>query len=169
MEKRRKEIGKGIAELVKNRVTIEEAEEFLKAIRNSEYSVIQQLNKPPAQISILALLMSSDVHRKAFSKVLKEICVPISAIESSFEGMVSTVLATNQISFTDVELPPEGRDHTFPVHIIVKCKDMIIVRVLINNGSALNVCPMSILERLNVDTPFIRPSTMIIRAFNGTL
>ena len=44
LEKRRKEIGKGTVELVRNRVTIKEVEEFLKVIRNSEYSVIQQLN-----------------------------------------------------------------------------------------------------------------------------
>ena len=40
LEKRRKEIGKGIAEPIRNRVTIEEAEEFLKVIKNLEYSVI---------------------------------------------------------------------------------------------------------------------------------
>ena len=138
-------------------------------IKNSEYSVIQWLNKSLAQISILVLLLSSDVHCKAFLKVLKETCVPTSAIEFAFEGMVSTVLATNQISFTDDELPPEGRDHTFPMHIIVKCEDIIIARVLIDNGSTLNVCSMSTLERLNVDTSLIRPTTMITRAFDGTL
>ncbi|KAK9997972.1 hypothetical protein SO802_017575 [Lithocarpus litseifolius] len=68
-------------------------------------SVIQQLNKSPAQISNLALLLSFDVHCNA---LLKEACVPTSATESSFEGMVSTMLATNQISFTDDELPLEG-------------------------------------------------------------
>ena len=102
-------------------------------------------------------------------KVLKETCVPTSATESTFEGMVSIVLVTNQISFTDDELPSKGRDHTLPMHIIVKCEDMIIAKVLIDNGLALNVCPMSILERLNVDTSLIRPTTMIIRAFDGTL
>ena len=48
LEKRRKEIGKGTAKPVKSRVTTQEAEKFLKVIRNSEYSVIQQLNKLPA-------------------------------------------------------------------------------------------------------------------------
>ena len=48
LEKRRKEIGKSTAELVRNRVTTEEAEEFLKIIRNSKYSLIQQLNRSPA-------------------------------------------------------------------------------------------------------------------------
>ncbi|XP_075645417.1 uncharacterized protein LOC142616447 [Castanea sativa] len=82
--------------------------------------------------------------------------------------MVSTVFATNQISFTDDELPPKGKDHSLPMHIIVKCEDMIVVRVLIDNGLALNVCLMSTLECLNVDTSLIRPTTMIIRAFDGT-
>ena len=55
------------------------------------------------------------------------------------------------------------------MHIIVKCEDMIVARVLIDNVSALNVCSMSILEHLNVDASLIRPTTMIIRAFVGTL
>ena len=74
LEKRRKEIGKGEAEPVRNRVTTEEAEEFLKVIRNLEYNVIRQLNKSPAQLSILVLLLSSDVHHEALLKVLKETC-----------------------------------------------------------------------------------------------
>ena len=56
-----------------------------------------------------------------------------------------------------------------PMHIIVKCEDMVVARVLIVNGLALNVCLMSTLECLNVDTSLIRPTTMIIRAFDGTL
>ncbi|XP_030970127.1 endonuclease 1-like [Quercus lobata] len=76
--------------------------------------------------------------------------------------MVSTILATNQIS-------PEGRDHTLPMHIIVKCVDMIVARVLIDNGSTLNVYPMSTLERLNVDTFLIHLTTMIIKVFDGSL
>ena len=48
LEKMSKEIGKSIAEPVRNRITIEEhsiAEELLKTIRKADYSVIQQLNK----------------------------------------------------------------------------------------------------------------------------
>ena len=145
------------------------AKEFLEVIRNSEYSMIQQLNKSPAQISILTLLLSSNVHQKALLKVLKETCVPTSATESAFEVMVSTVLATSQVSFTNDELSPEGRNHNLSMHIIAKCEDMIIAKVLIDNGSTLNVCPMSTLEHLNMDTSFICPTTVIIKAFDGTL
>ena len=102
-------------------------------------------------------------------KVLKETRVPTSATKSAFEGMVLTVLAANQISFMDVELPPEGREHTLSMHLIVKCEDMVVPKVLIDNGLALNVCPMSTLDCLNVDASLIYPTTMTIRAFDGTL
>ena len=54
------------------------------------------------------------------------------------------------------------------MHIVVKCEDMIVARVLFDNGSTLNICPMATLERLNMDTSLIHPSTMIIRAFDNT-
>ena len=54
------------------------------------------------------------------------------------------------------------------MHIIVKREDMIVARVLIDNRSALNVCLMSTLKRLNVDTSLTHPTTMISRAFDGT-
>ncbi|XP_040942156.1 uncharacterized protein [Gossypium hirsutum] len=50
----------------------EEAKEFLKFLKHSEYSVVEQLRKQPARISVLALLLSSEVHRSALMKVLNE-------------------------------------------------------------------------------------------------
>ena len=52
------------------------------------------------------------VQCEALLKVLKETHVPTSIIDYSFEGMVSLVLATNQVSFLDNELHLEGKDHT---------------------------------------------------------
>ena len=109
--------------------------------------------------------LSSEVYHEALLKVLKEVHVPTNITNSFFEGMVSLVLATNQVSFTDDELPLEGNDHTLAMHIVVKCKDMIVAWLLIGNGSTLNVYPIAILERLNVDMPLVKPSTMIVRAF----
>ena len=130
--------------------------------------MIQQLNKSPAQISILALLLSFEVHCEALLKVLKETHVPTGITDSSFKGMESLMLATNQVSFFNDELPPKGRDHTLAMHIVVKCEDMIVTKVLIDNGLALNVFPLVTLECLKVDMLLIKPSTKIIRAFDGT-
>ena len=153
----RKEISKSIAKPVRNRVPTKEAEEFSKTIKKANYILIQQLNKSPAQISILALLLSSEVHREALLKVLKETHVPTSITDSSFKGMVSLVLATNEVSFSDYELPLEGKDHTLAMHILVKYEDMIVARVLIDNGSALNICSMTTFKCLKVDMSFIKP------------
>ncbi|KAK9993580.1 hypothetical protein SO802_023283, partial [Lithocarpus litseifolius] len=113
-------------------------------------------------------MLSSKVHREALLKVLKETHVPTGITDSSFKGMVSLVLATNQLSILDDELPLEGRDHILPMYIVAKCEDMIVARVLIDNGLALKVCLMATLEHLNVDTSFIHPNTMIIRAIDDT-
>ena len=47
-----------IVELVKEK----EAVEFLKFLKHSEYNVVEQLHKQPARISVLALLLNSEVH-----------------------------------------------------------------------------------------------------------
>ena len=67
--------------------------------------MIQQFNKSPTQLSILAMLLSSEVYHEDLLKVLKETRIPTNIIDSSFKGMVSLVLATNQASFSNDELP----------------------------------------------------------------
>ena len=54
------------------------------------------------------------------------------------------------------------------MHIVVNGENKTVARVIINNWLALNVCPMATLECLKVDMSLIKPSTMIIKAFNGT-
>ncbi|KAA3454324.1 Retrovirus-related Pol polyprotein from transposon 17.6 [Gossypium australe] len=61
------------AEPVKSKtVAVEREKEFLKFLKHSEYSVMEQLRKQPVRISVLALLLSSEVHREALMKVLNE-------------------------------------------------------------------------------------------------
>ncbi|KAL5131146.1 hypothetical protein HKD37_12G034085 [Glycine soja] len=56
----------------KKEVSLEEASEFLRIIQQSEFKVIEQLNKTPARVSLLELLMSSEPHRALLVKVLNE-------------------------------------------------------------------------------------------------
>lgn len=100
---------------VKQPVSDEEAEQFLKLIKRSEYKVVEQLSKMPAQISMLALLLSSEPHRKALLKVLNEAYVPGSISTEKFSDMVGYILSANHLSFTDDEYIEEGRGHS-PSH-----------------------------------------------------
>jgi hypothetical protein len=72
------------------------------------------------------------------------------------------------LTFSDDELPPEGRGHVKALHITVKTRERIVAKVLIDNGSALNVCPMSTLDKLGIDQSSVRASNMIIKAFDET-
>ena len=84
-----------------------------------------------------------------------------------FEGIVSHITANNYLTFTEDELPPEGRGHNKAIHISVKYMNHFISRVLIDNGSSLNVMPKSILNKLPSDGIHLRPSTTVVRAFDG--
>ncbi|XP_073224697.1 uncharacterized protein [Cicer arietinum] len=48
------------------------------------------------------------------------------------------------------------------------CIDHIISRVLIDNGSSLNVISKSTLAKLPCDGTYMRPSPMVVRAFDGS-
>ncbi|XP_039022778.1 uncharacterized protein LOC120155276 [Hibiscus syriacus] len=70
-------------------VTENEAVEFLKFLKHSEYNIVEQLHKLPARISILALLLTLR-HRNALMKVLNHICAKRCA------SARDSVIATNR-------------------------------------------------------------------------
>jgi len=152
----------------KKEVSEEEVCEFLKMIKQSEYTVIDQLNRIPAKISLLSLMMNSESHRKALLKILNEAHVVHDLSVEKFEGIVGNITANNYLTFTDDEIPVEGVGHNKALHISVKCLDHILARVLIDNGSALNVMPKSTLAKLPFDGSYMKPSATIVRAFDGS-
>lgn len=54
-----------------------------------------------------------------------------------------------------------------PLNIVVKCNVKIVARVLINNRSLLHVCPLATLKMFDINLTYIRPSTTMVRAFDG--
>ena len=150
----------------KRKVTVEEANAFMKMVKDTEYKVVDQLRKTPAQISLLALLLSSEPHRDALMSVLKEALVPKEISASQIENLVGSVFS-GQITFGDEELSSEEQQHTKALHIVCKSMGYVLSRVMVDNGSALNVCPMSTLRHMKVDSALIHPTKSIVRAFDG--
>lgn len=182
VERRRQEIAKGKEKVTssdnlkealrpqvekKKPVFEEDAAEFLKLIKQSEYSIVEQLKKTPARISLLSLILDSAPHRNALQKVLNEAYVEPSISPDGFERLVGQIQAVNNITFTDDEIDAAGTGHTKPLHITLRCKGVTVAKVLIDNGSALNVLPLSTLNQLPVDKSLIRPSCTVVRAFDG--
>ena len=163
-----KEFSEGREDCGKKEVSLEEASEFLRIIQQSEFKVIEQLNKTPARVSLLELLMSSEPHRALLVKVLNKAHVAQDISVEGFEGIVNNITANNYLTFTEEEIPVEGRGHNRALHVLVKCMEHVMAKVLINNGSSLNVMPKSTLEKLPFNASHMRPSSMVVRAFDGS-
>ena len=151
-----------------NKESKEETEELLQFIRQSEYSIIDQLNRTPAKITLLSLIMSSEPHRNALLKVLSEAHVPHTISQEKVERIVGHITASDHLTFTEEELPLEGSNHNKPLHISIKCKEYLIAKVLVDNGSSLNVMPKCTLDKLTIQGTRLRPSSTIVRAFDGS-
>ena len=89
-------------------VTDEYAYEFLKFIQQSEYKVIDQLNRMLAKVSLLELLMHFVSHRKLLMKILSGAHVDQKISLYKFEGIVSHITANNYLTFTEDELPQKA-------------------------------------------------------------
>ncbi|XP_071939079.1 uncharacterized protein [Coffea arabica] len=152
---------------IKPTVTEKEAVDFLKRLQRSEYNIVEKLSKSPAQITMLDLLFSSDVHRDALIDVLTRTQIPRDISVDNFSNVVGSVLFNKQIIFSDDELPTEGIGHNRALYITVRCNGKMLPKVLIDNGSALNICPWSTLEKLGLQDVKLRPSGTMVRGFDG--
>ena len=145
-----------------------DAEEFLRIIKKSDYNVVDQLGKTPSKISILSLLLYSEHHRNALLKLLNSAFVPHEISVNQFETVVANITAGNGLGFTDFDLPPEGRNHNNALHISMECKGTTLSRVLVDTGSSLNVIPKTALMKIDYSGLEIRPSDLVVRAFDGS-
>ena len=73
------------------------------------------------------------------------------------------------IVFSDDDLPPEGLDHICPLYITVGCSGHKVPSILLDNGSALNVCPLTIATALGHSTQIVKVYDNTKREVMGTL
>ncbi|XP_070028942.1 uncharacterized protein [Nicotiana sylvestris] len=143
-------------------------EDLWRKIQTKEYSVIDLLNKTPAQISILALLQNSEAHKNALLRVLSKAYVPSNIIGGEMANMVGQVLESHKITFHEDELPPEGLGHNKALHITIQCEDYFITRILIDGGSSLNICPLVTLNKLGKGLHEIKDGAINVKAFDDS-
>ena len=94
--------------------------------------------------------------------------MPHNASIEKIDHLMGNVMMNNYISFSDEEIPPNGRGSTKALHITTKVKDCTLPKVLIDNRSSLNVIPLCTLMRLPVDKSYMKHTHIVVRAFDGT-
>ena len=143
-------------------------DEILKLIKKSEYKVVDQLMQTPSKISILSLLLNSEAHKDALMKVLEQAFVDHDVTIGQFGGIVGNITACNNLSFSDEELPIEGRNHNLALHISVNCKTDALSNALVDTGSSLNVMAKTTFDQLSYQGAPPRRSGVMVRAFDGS-
>ncbi|XP_070041357.1 uncharacterized protein [Nicotiana tomentosiformis] len=111
-----------------------EAEEFLKKMKMQDYSIIDQLRKTPAQISLLSHLLHSEEHRRMLIKTLNEAYVSEKTTVNQLEKIAERFFEVNRITFSDDDLPAEGAGRNRALHLMVKCEGNYVKGVMIDGG-----------------------------------
>ena len=129
--------------------------------------IINQLQSTHARISIWSFLASSTTHRETLIRALSRIRVDTT---TSPEGLIHMLTAgrASCIVFSEDDLPPEGSDHTRPLHISVGCLGRHVPSVLLDNGSTLNVCPLATTIALRYRPIDFEPFTQTVRPYDST-
>ena len=112
-------------------------------------------------------MASSITHRDALIRALSQIRVDTATTP---EGLIHFLTADRAtcITFSDDDLPPEVSDHIQPLFIDVVCSGRKVSSILLDNGSALNFCPLVTTIAIRYSLTNFRPSSHTVRAYDGT-
>ena len=112
-------------------------------------------------------MASSITHRDALIIALSQIRVDTTTTP---EGLIHFLTADRAtcIAFSDDDLPPEGSDHVQPLFIDVAYSSRHVSSVILDNGSALNVCSIVTTIALGFSPTDFGPSSQTVRAYDGT-
>ncbi|XP_077217858.1 uncharacterized protein LOC143852360 [Tasmannia lanceolata] len=139
-----------------------------QSVEEEEDNLLKQLKKTQANVSVWGLLLASPKHRQVVLRELNLSQVSVEITPDELVSLVAVTRASRDLSFTDEDLPPEGRDHVRPLRITIICNKKRVPEVLIDNGSALNVCPLNTATTLGFEPTDFIPSEQGILAYDGT-
>ena len=82
--------------------------------------------------------------------------------------MIGSISRELTISYSNKDLTKKGKHHNDPLHITIGAKVKRILMVLINDGSALNVCPLKTVSCLGLSVEDFMPTDQVVRAYDNS-
>ena len=80
--------------------------------------------------------------------------------------MIGSISRELTISYADKDLTKKGKRHSDLLHITIEAKDKRIPMALIDDKSALNVCPLKTASCLSLSIEDFVPSNQHVRAYS---
>ena len=113
--------------------------------------------------------MASQKHCKAFLDALNRKEVPIETTPQEFLSLIGIEGSSHPLlAFFNEYFPPKGATHTRPLQITIECMGAKFPMALVDNGTALNVCPFRTTLTIGLDMETITPSPLTIKAYDNT-
>ena len=81
--------------------------------------------------------------------------------------MIGSINRELTISYSDKDLTKEGKHHNHLLHITVDAMGKRIPMALVDDGSALNVCPLKIASSLGLSIEDFVPIDQQMRAYDN--
>ena len=133
-----------------------------------EDEVLKQLQKTQANISLWGLLMAIYKHRQNLVDLLNQIQVPTTTISQDLNVMIRSINRELIISYSDKDMTKKGKHHNDLLHITVDALGKRIPMVLVDDGSALNMCPLKIASCLGLSVEDFVPTNQHVKAYDNS-
>ncbi len=101
-------------------------------------------------------------------RALAEKEVPMTASSEEVLSIMGVENVGVVISFTNKNLPLDGARHNRAPYITIEYFKIKVPRVLVDNGSALNFCPLKTATTLFIKESQLSPSSLTIRAYDNS-
>ena len=139
--------------------------DLLNQIQVPKSTTSQDLNSMIGSIN--KELMASYKHRQNLVDLLNQIQVPKTTTNQDLNSMIGSINKELTISYSDKDLIKKCKHHNDPLHITVDSMGKRIPMVLIDNGSALNLCPLKIASCLGLSIEDFVPTNQHVRAYDN--
>ncbi|XP_074278177.1 uncharacterized protein LOC141601773 [Silene latifolia] len=131
-------------------------------------ALIKLFKKLKADITVWDLLCNSLEHRQAILNALTSMSVPSATTPAELASYLTTDREAPIITFSDKDLPPEGIKHNKALHLTTLCNKKYVPLSLVDNGSAVNLCPLRTAQVLGFEEKDFKKTNRIVRAYDNT-
>ena len=112
--------------------------------------------------------MASYKQRQNLVDLLNQIQVTTTTTSQDLNTMIGSINRDLTISYSDKDLTKKGKHHNDPLHITIDSIGKRIPMVLVNAGSALNMCPLKIASCLGLSIEDFVPTDQHVRAYDNS-
>ena len=112
--------------------------------------------------------MASYKHRQNLVDLLNQIQVPITITSQDLNATIGSINRELITSYSDKDLTKKGKHHNDLLRITVDDMGKRILMVLVDDGSALNVCPLKTASYLGLSIEHFVPTDQHVRAYDNS-